>query len=173
VSWGQSHDPVERARVFYVLTRQSFGSLVGESWAYGLVSMKSFHNSLSMFDPICRRLEQVQIENRPALDVIDCYDSARTCFFVDPPYLPETRVRLSGYHHEMTADEHSELLRLLKTVRGKVVLCGYPSEVYDDELHGWRSVERNVAVATGTVDQVRPRRIEKVWMNFDDPKLVG
>lgn len=173
LDWENIVDPIERARNFYVRSRQSFGSVVGESWAYGKVSMKSFHNSLALFEPLCRRLEQVQIDHLPALDVINRYDSARTCFFADPPYLPETRVRQKGYQHEMTIDDHRLLLDQLKTVKGKVLLCGYPSTLYDDVLSGWRTAERVVAVATGAVDGCQPRRTEKIWMNFEDPRLVG
>ncbi len=172
-NWDVVTDEVERARIFCVLSRQSFGSVVGESWAYGLVSVKAFHSNLSMFEPFCRRLEQVQIEHLPAFDVISRYDSARSCLFIDPPYLPETRVRQKGYHHEMTVEDHRGLLDQLKTVKGKVMLCGYPSKLYDETLSGWRTAEREVALATGAVDEARHRRIEKLWMNFDDPKLVG
>lgn len=170
----ETTDPVERARLYFVLIRQSFGSMIGQSWAYGRTSMKSFHGALAMFEPVCQRLQQVQIENLPALTVIEKYDSIRTCFFIDPPYLPEVRVRKQGYSHEMTTEQHVELLDRLKRVKGKVLLCGYPSDLYDQTLEGWRKAEKPVAVCTGDVQRSeRPRRTEVLWMNFPDPRLVG
>ena len=39
-------------------------------------------------DEIASRLLRVQIENRPAIDVIRLYDEKTTLFYCDPPYVP-------------------------------------------------------------------------------------
>jgi DNA adenine methylase len=165
-------EPVERARIFFVLSRQAFGSVTGITWAYGRSSMKSFHQAISLFEPVCQRLQRVQIENLPALTVIDKYDTFRTVFFIDPPYLPSTRIRQTGYRYEMDEEDHRELLARLTTIKGKVMLCGYPSELYDEMLPGWRKVERAERCRTGGLrdgQAERPDRIEAVWMNYRDP----
>ena len=38
-------------------------------------------------DEIAQRLIRVQIENRPAVDVIQLYDNHKTLFYCDPPLL--------------------------------------------------------------------------------------
>jgi hypothetical protein len=38
--------------------------------------------------------------------------------------------------HEMSEADHVELLRVLRTCTGKVMLSGYPSQLYDDTLKG-------------------------------------
>jgi len=90
---------------------------------------------------ISRRLQGVILECRPATDVIRAQDTPDTLFFVDPPYVPSTRSK-SGYRHEMSQADHVALLDQLRTVRGMVVLAGYPSALYDDMLHDWHRVER-------------------------------
>ena len=40
---------------------------------------------------VAERLARVQVENRPALDVVRLYDDEGTLFYCDPPYLHATR----------------------------------------------------------------------------------
>lgn len=105
------------------------------------------------------RLRGVIIANKDAKEVMAQHDSGEALHFVDPPYLPETRDAGSDYRHEMTAEQHEELLAFLPTLQGQVVLCGYPSELYDTALAGWHRVERE-ALADGA-----RKRTEVLWLN--------
>lgn len=106
-----------------------------------------------------RRLRGVIIERRDAQEVIGVQDTPDTLFFVDPPYLPATRSK-SGYRHELDTDQHVALLEKLLAVQGRVVLAGYPSDLYDGMLHGWRRVERPHR-ASGSARL----RTEVLWIN--------
>lgn len=67
---------------------------------------------------IVARLQGVVIEQAPALELLRRFDGPETLFYLDPPYLPETRSdksRKSGekyhsYAHEMTLEDHAQLL---------------------------------------------------------------
>ncbi len=72
------------------------------------------------------RLRRVVILNLPAIDVIRGQDGPDTTFYLDPPYLPETRSAPDVYACEMTEADHRQLLELLLSVKGKVLLSGYP-----------------------------------------------
>lgn len=111
---------------------------------------------------VADRMRGVVIENRPALDMMAAHDGPDTLFYVDPPYLPETRDGGGDYRHEMTAGEHEAMLALLRTIQGRVILSGYPSRLYDAALTGWTRIER-VAMADGA----HPR-CEVLWCNFPD-----
>jgi DNA adenine methylase len=87
------------------------------------------------------RLKRVLILDRDALAVIRQHDGPRTLFYLDPPYLAETRASNEVYAHEMPAARHAELLDLVRQCRGKVMLSGYPSEPYDRALHAWNRHE--------------------------------
>jgi DNA adenine methylase len=54
---------------------------------------------------------------------------------------------------------------LLKGVKGKVMLSGYPSKLYDDALKSWTPHARSVAnhAAGGATKR---RRTEVLWCNF-------
>lgn len=115
--------------------------------------------------PIIARMTGVQLECRPALDVISTNDRPGVLFYVDPPYLHDTRVMDGStryYRHEMTAADHIELLDRLKSLQGMVVLNGYPSALYDNELRHWaRYTKQSRASAfRGTC-----MRTEVIWLN--------
>lgn len=113
------------------------------------------------------RLKRVVILNRDALDVIRQQDGWQTLFYLDPPYLHETRTSKSVYAHEMTTEQHIELLDLLATIEGRFMLSGYPSELYGDAArrHGWAHVDFDIANhASGS--KTKTRETERVWANF-------
>jgi DNA adenine methylase len=83
------------------------------------------------------RLQRVVVLNRPAVDVIRQQDGPDTLFYCDPSYLHQTRADRDTYIHEMSVDEHRQLLDVLRTVQGKVMLSGYPSTLYASKLAGW------------------------------------
>ena len=86
---------------------------------------------------IAQRLQRVQIENAPALDVIARYDTPETVFYLDPPYVHSARGDSSAYEFEMTDDDHAELAAVLSSIRGRAVLSGYRTPLYDELHDGW------------------------------------
>jgi DNA adenine methylase len=113
------------------------------------------------------RLKRVLVLNRLALDVIKAHDGPRTLFYLDPPYLHETRATTGEYEHEMTDADHGELLDTLATIKGRFLLSGYHSDLYDKVAtrHGWRIVEINCPNNAASGKEKR-RMIECVWMNY-------
>ena len=112
------------------------------------------------------RLKNVQIENRPALDLIEKFNLENVLIYADPPYLLNTRGG-KQYRYEMNNQDHLELLEALKRHRGYVILSGYPSEMYDRELCGWCKIERK------SYNQNSDRRTEVLWCNFIEPSLFN
>mgnify|MGYP002514845902 CR=1 FL=1 len=108
------------------------------------------------------RLKSVQIENRPALDLIRKFNHDNVLIYADPPYLLNTRGG-KQYRHEMTEQDHVELLAALLRHKGPVILSGYPSELYDRELKGWGRITRK------SYNQNSDPRTEVLWCNFDVP----
>lgn len=113
------------------------------------------------------RLKRVVILNRPAVDVIREQDGPNTCFYLDPPYLHETRTTTSDYAHEMNPDQHEELLRSLAGIRGKFLLSGYRSDLYETFAgrHGWFRHEFSTP-NNASSKSTKERKVECVWRNF-------
>jgi DNA adenine methylase len=105
------------------------------------------------------------IECRDYKAVIAAHDSADTLFYIDPPYVHSTRTASKRYNHEMSDSAHIELAEVLHNVKGKVVLSGYKSDLYDNLYSDWEQ-DTFSAFADGALP-----RIEAVWMNFHDNRL--
>lgn len=106
------------------------------------------------------RLRGVQIECRPAVELIRAFNQPSVLIYADPPYLLSTR-RGKQYRHEMTDADHLELLDALKAHRGPVLLSGYDSGLYQEALKGWHREVRTALAQDST------RREEILWMNFE------
>lgn len=166
-------DILETARRFYVRQWQSFGSGVGKSstgWRFQVgnggetrANAVGSWNRTEHLWQIAERLKMVQIEHDDAFKVIQRFDGRDTLFYIDPPYVHETRYHSStskGYAYEMTDDDHRRLADLLKHVRGMVILSGYPSGLYDELYPDWRRLERDVQDITGSGVQT-----ECLWLS--------
>ncbi|APV37694.1 DNA adenine methylase [Acinetobacter soli] len=108
-----------------------------------------------------KRLKKVLIENRDALKVIEDHDREDTLFFIDPPYVLDTR-KMGGkaYRHEMSNDNHEKLINALKRCKGMVIVCGYEHPIYDSLK--WKKIKKTVAAA-GQAGSVM--REEVLWIN--------
>lgn len=151
-------DVVERARRFFAIVTQGFGSVPAtQGWSRpspAAPEAQKVHVLIDRFAACADRLRRVHLECRPALDVLAHYDAADTLFYVDPPYLNEVRswygepgsgsgqAFKQDYRVEMSApDEHVELLEHLTKCEGAVLLSGKRSEMYDDMLGDWYRAE--------------------------------
>ncbi len=106
------------------------------------------------------RLRGVQIECRPAVEVIKRFNFKNVLVYLDPPYMPETR-HGKQYRHEMyTKESHIELLDAAVQHKGPLLISGYDTELYDDTLKGWHREE------TLCYTLSRSKKKEVLWMNF-------
>lgn len=160
-------DEVERALNFIIRSDMSHGFRVKEKsgWKNDIVgrerayAVKHWNNLPGLIQKIVLRLKEVQIENRPALELITKFNYPDVCMYIDPPYVLSTRTR-EQYQYEMTDHDHIELLELLNQSKAKVILSGYASELYDQYLSNWDRLE-----FSATAEQGLPRT-EVLWMNF-------
>ena len=109
---------------------------------------------------VAERLRGVQIECRPAIEVIERFNYSNVLIYADPPYLLSTR-HGKQYRKEMTDEEHIELLEVLKNHKGPVMISGYDSDLYRDRLKTWHREELYSHAQYGTA------RKDVIWMNFE------
>lgn len=166
---------VERARRLIVRSFQGFGSngvhkktgFRSNSNRSGTTPAHDWANYPDALAQIIDRLTGVCVLCRDAKEVMAAHDGPETLHYVDPPYVLATRTDGNAdYAHEMSDADHLALLEFLRTLQGKTILSGYPSEIYDKALLGWRRVQRK-ALADGASE-----RTEVLWMNFEPEGLL-
>jgi DNA adenine methylase len=176
----ENHDEnlsdLERARQFFVRARQVRTGLAQTAssgrWANCLLTSRAgmagavsrWLGSVEGLPEIAARLLRVQIENAPAIEVIRRYDSEETLFYCDPPYPHETRGDSKAYRYEMTDDDHRALAKVLRSVKGKVALSSYHSELMDELYDGWTCIEAPAKMA----HSIKEMRTEVLWVNYGD-----
>ena len=171
-AWAAQHtetDPFQRAVDFYVRMMMGPGfRTTGEKvgWKNDVQGREAAYaagywcKTPEVVYQAAERLRGVQIENRPAVELIRRFNFPNVLIYADPPYLLETR-HGKQYRCEMSKKDHVDLLDALKAHRGPVILSGYESDLYDDALTGWYRDEATAIAQTAT------KRKEVLWMNFE------
>jgi DNA adenine methylase len=167
--------PEDAAVDFFVVNRQSRQAL-GRDYVTPTCRLRRGMNEqvsawLSAVDGLPEfheRLRRVEIRCMDAEDFIRELDSQETCFYCDPPYIHETRSSTGEYgKHEMTLENHADLLLCLSEIKGKFLLSGYRSTLYDDwaAKAKWRRVDFEIPNQASSKKQ-KQIQIECVWVNF-------
>lgn len=166
--------PLERARCTYVVLSQGReNSLLGRSWSHqgpkftGSV-VQTYKAGFARIYEVAKRLSNVMLENRPAVQLISEWAGKDVLLYVDPPYHLDTR-NAKGYKFEMSHEAHEELVETLLNFPGFVILSGYQHAVYEplEQAH-WRKIEISVVAhssAAHTSEQRKPKRVECLWLN--------
>lgn len=84
--------------------------------------------------------------------------------YCDPPYLMSTRSSQRPiYQYELEDADHVRLLKILLNLPYRVMISGYPSDLYDSMLSTWRRVSFYTVNRAGNLAQ------EVLWMNYPEP----
>lgn len=167
-------DPVERARRFFYRIRNSRmkgtdnDAMNRRTWgkvtlnAEKNLQISNWINGIEGLRPAIEELRLIQIENDDAFEILKVYDDPQTFFYVDPPYVMDTRSGGKAYRYEMTNDEHRRLAEVLHGCKAKVMVSGYKGNLYDEIFADWERHD-SAEQYTRTADDVRQ---ESVWLNY-------
>lgn len=166
---------IHKAATFFIRCRQSlsgrmkgFAGITRNRTRRGMnEQVSAWLNCIEGLPAVHARLQRVLIRNRPAIEIIQKEDGPRTLFYLDPPYLHETRATTGEYAHEMEPLDHVALVTALAKVQGRFLLSGYRSDLYDTaaEHFGWNlhEMQINNHAASGKTKRMMT---ECVWANF-------
>lgn len=157
--------PAERARRFVADAFQGMGSVVDSKagWrvqaAGGRSAAVAWATLPSRVRALADRLRMVQVECRPALEVIERMRDPEVLIYADPPYLVGARHdRLYATGDDMTDAAHAELIAALRLHPGPVLLSGYLTELYAELLPDWQRLTVRAKSRGGS-------KVEGLWLN--------
>lgn len=151
---------LERAVKFIVAVRNSWMHVdAPSSFAHRLDSYEIPTCEVARrIEGMARRLRDVQLLNRPAIEVLD---EAQTkddiLVYIDPPY------RGSSSPYPVQQEDYEETLRLLRLQAGRVAISGMGNDW--DEL-GWKRRELSRPSNPVASEAGASRRIEVLWTNY-------
>ncbi len=176
---------IDRAWAFYVRQNQGFS---GDPNSWGVALYKTINN---MADTTCRwrsrlkllrlwheRLSRVQIDCIDGIKCIQFWDTPDTVFYIDPPYVLDTRKDRRMYKYEPDLAYHERLVEVILAAKGKVMLSCYDHPVYSPLTKaGWYKLSKEtVAQVVGRTRankilgdgsaKARVPRTETLYLNF-------
>lgn len=171
-------DAVRRATAFFIRCRQSrqglqkdFATLSRNRTRGGMnEQVSAWLSAIEGLPDVHARLKRVVVLCREARDVIGQQDGKNTCFYIDAPYVHETRVTTADYKYEMSNEQHERLISTLVGIQGKALVSMYHHPIYD-ALHlkyGWKLVEFRLPNNASSKTQ-KEIKTECLWMNYEPP----
>jgi DNA adenine methylase len=185
---------VDRAWAFFVKQNQGFSGIADTpgNWSRVLTSKSNditdttskWRSRLKLLSFWHERLSRVQIDCIDGIECIKYWDTPETVFYIDPPYVPDTRKSRRLYKDEPDLAYHERLLDAILTAKGKVLLSCYDHPVYAPlSKAGWhRLVKKTVCHMARKIRASNlqgPRsaktlvpRTETLYLNFSLPQFA-
>lgn len=170
----------DRAWAFFTAQNQGFSGVARSDGNWGRtinpsvqVEPSVWQKKISNLEYWHKKLIGVYLDNKDAIEFIKYWDEDEdSVFYLDPPYIEDTRVSAGLYKHETTNQHHVDLVNALLQLKGKAVLSCYDHEIYEPLTNnGWNKVQfsAHAHMATkGRNSSVRlngvPKRIETLYI---------
>lgn len=167
---GKEVDFVTLAWSFFVNINQGFAGDLNSGWGYEKeiysLSNRRYFNRISQLKHFRERIKNAQINCIDALECIKLYDSDKTFFYTDPPYVGTGQGHYSGY----TQDSLNDLITLLTNIKGKFLLSHYDNDACN--LLFRKEVIPALNSSNKMADNSNNYREEVLYYNYNDtPQL--
>lgn len=158
---------LERAFCYFYVNRSSFngtGAFTMKTCVRRKMSkhVSDYLSTIDLLPEIHDRLSSVCICKKDIFELLEKFNTSNVFMYLDPPYVPSTRVALNCYEHEMTTDEHVKFAKILANTDAKILLSGYDNEIYRDILEP--KFKRRETVSP----LAKSGKVEVLWWNYEE-----
>ncbi len=146
---------------FLTSTEWAFGGRTGASWAGGRWHEGNIGDTYTRMvaewqqmkdGSLVRyhlRMRGVQIHNMNWVELFDRYDGPEVLWYLDPPYVHESR-ESGEYEHELDTFHHEYIVDRLLVMEGMAVLSGYYAPMYERlQSAGWHRFDKRGITPVG------------------------
>ena len=172
-TWDKQDNRVDSVHQWYAVILQSFSGCFGSSWRPTIIKNNAsvMTRHADTLDKVVQRVRNVHVEHNDWRKILDTYDTENTFFYLDPPYVHDTRSSGKRYSHEMKNEEHESLIENILNLKGKILMSGYANSIYDDRLKEWTRQEFKQPLwstrSKAREGDSKDYRIEVLWYNYD------
>lgn len=157
-------DYIDRAVNEYILRKMSRG---GKKKAFAW-SDKLADETANEWEAMTDKLSEIsdRVQNTTVLcknfvEVIKVWDEDNTLFYFDPPALRSIPIDESTEPHELSVEDHMNLIHLAKNAKGKVIISGFSCPLYNRSLKSWKCKKK-----TATASQTKSKHVDCIWTNY-------
>lgn len=157
---------VDRAFCYFYVNRSSFNGTGAFTLKTAVRRKMSKHvsdylSTIDLLPEIHDRLSSVCICNKDIFELLEKFNAPNVFMYLDPPYVPSTRVALNCYEHEMSVDDHVRFAEMLAKSNAKILLSGYDNEIYRNALEP--KFKRRETVSP----LAKSGKVEVLWWNYE------
>ena len=163
----QTDDPLESAARWFFVARSCFSGHFNGGFSTGRGKINAWLSAIDRLPEAVARIRAVVIEHKDYKGIIKQYDGRDTLFYFDPPYTHSERSTPGNqYTHDLTDNDHADLVQSLLKLQGMAILSGYGNPIYQSlEDNGWQ--RRGIAqpLCASKARGQRSYRTESIWLN--------
>lgn len=119
-----------------------------------------YYNKLKELPEKILKLKHTTIFCRDASIIVRSFDSENSFFYLDPPYPGADQGHYKGY----TIENYKNLIKLLKTIKGKFILSNYYQDIELPKEWYIKKIEVNMTASKSC--EKREKRTELLIMNY-------
>lgn len=162
---------VEIAYYFFVTNRLSYNAEGTYYRAGAAGATKGYQTTIRELNVFRNRFKDIRIENMDFRNFIKRYDGENVFMYLDPPYILSL-VKNPLYKHNMSDEDHKDMVNLLLELKGKAILVCYDHDIYKPLTdNGWIKDIKEYVLLRG-VSSTKNKRKYAYFRNFETSPIT-
>lgn len=170
----KTKDKISFAWAFWSQCCMTFSGNINGGYAFSSTRNQAmvFYKRKKGLCDFAKRIEDITIMCRDAVDVFKLFNKPDTLFYADPPYIGSDCGHYKGY----TENDYINLLECFENCKGKFILSSYPSEILNKfiQRNSWNTIKINQSISAGhKMTRNVHTKVEVVITNFKTDDTIS